>query len=86
MKLKPPFLSIYLSRFCVAVACVTILGCATPSEQPRDPRFAVAEKSLDEARSAAPPTEQRIAYYLQAAANSAPRQGRAPTRSGTHEL
>ncbi len=72
MKLKPPFLSIYLSRFCVAVACLAIFGCATPSEQSRDPRFAVAEKSLDDARSAAAPTERRIALYLQAAANSAP--------------
>lgn len=69
---KNQFASIFLSRSGLAIACLGILGCATPSEQPREPKYAVAEKCLDEARSTGAPTGQRIDYYLQAAKNSAP--------------
>jgi len=61
-----------LSRYGVAVACLAIFGCATRPAQPPDTRCAVAEQSLSEARFTSEPTEQRIAYYLQAAAHSAP--------------
>ena len=77
MKLRRSFLSTFLYRAGVIAASLTILGCATPSGQPADPKYALAEKSLDEARSTAEPTEQRIAFYLQAAANSAPLPGTA---------
>lgn len=76
MKPKHPLsFSIVLSRSGVAVACLAIIGCATPSGQSGAPKLAIAERSLNQARSTALPTEQRIAYYLQAMADSAPLPG-----------
>ena len=78
MKIRLPLPSLYIVRAVLAAGCLGILGCATPLEQPRDAKFAVAEKSLKDARSTAAPTGQRIALYLEAAANSAPLIGSGP--------
>ena len=70
MKLTKALLPVFPSRLGVTVVCLFILGCATSPQQLRNPKCALAEKSLNEARSTSLPTEQRIALYLQAAANS----------------
>jgi len=71
MKLQNPLLSVIVSRSGVVAACVAILGCANTPIQPAASKYALAERCLNKARSTSAPTEQRIALYLEAAADCA---------------